>query len=245
VTVEPDVGWGEEPTPADLRMTAAGAELTGTSALVRVAGNARATVGTVTVVGTVLTGLGLVTVQELRLDPLASNLALVAAGAGFASVVLGLVYLALRLEKLNVNDVLAVEHWYRDQMRRVKLVVVASWLLIVALVLAGAAAAVTILGQPRAAEPALSLRLSGSGEDRVLGADVSFANLEPGEVVTTRVVGVESGSCAEEVLLQATSRADRTGAATATGTVEKLGCHETFQLVVHRDGEEPIWVAVP
>jgi hypothetical protein len=245
VTGDHDIGWGEEPTPADLRAAAVTADLTGTSALLRIAGNARATVGTVTVVGTVLSGLGLLTLQQLQVDDLTWKLALGAAAAGVASVISGLLYLALRLERLNVDDVLAVDRWYRRQMNRVWLVVAASWLLIGALVLACAAAAQSVLGTPRAAQPALSLQLSGTGEDRALGAEVSVANLDPGEVVTTRVVGVGAGSCAEDVLLQGSSRADRSGTASAAGTVEKLGCHETFQLVVLRAGQELAEVAVP
>jgi hypothetical protein len=246
VTAGEAIGYGEEPTLADLQRAQDAAELTGTAALARVAANARATVGTVALVGTTLTGLGLVSAQSVLVDDLPRLFALAAAATAFAAVLTGLFYLALRVQQLNVNDLNAVGHWLQEQMDRAKFAVAASWLLILAVLLAGVAVGLALyMRLTDGADPALSLRLSGSGEDRVLGADVSVANLEPGEVVTARVVGVESGSCAEELLLQATSRADRTGTATATGTVEKLGCHETFQLVVLRDGEEPIWVAVP
>jgi hypothetical protein len=240
-----EVGYGEEPTEEDRRWAAAVSELTGPSALVRVAGNARATVGTVALVGTALTGLGLLSVPTLAANKVAWWFAVGAATLAFAAVVAGLLYLALRLERVNVEDLDQVKGWYQAQLDRVRLAVVASWLLIGALVLGGAAAGIAIARAPDGPDPTLGLRLSGNGDARTLGADVTVGNLDAGDVVVTRLLGLGSASCDEVVLLQATSRADGTGKATATGTVEKLPCNDTFRLEVRRSGRLLASVTVP
>lgn len=242
---DPEVGYGEEPTAEDRRWAAAVAELTGPSALVRVAGNARATVGTVAVVGTALTGLGLLGIPALSANSTARMLAMAAAAVAFVSVVTGLLYLALRLERVNVEDITQVKGWYQGQLDRVWFAVAASWLLIGALVLAGAAAAMTLLQAPTGPDPALSLGLTGTGEARSLDAAVTIVGLAPGDLVTTRVQGIESGTCDEVVLLQASSRADATGKATAQGAVAELPCNDSFRLDVFRSDEWLAGVTVP
>ncbi|MFD2092892.1 hypothetical protein [Blastococcus deserti] len=238
MTATGPVGEGQEPTPEDRRLMAVAADLGASRALERITSNARATVGTVALVGVVLTGLGLVSVPTLLTDDISRTLALLALLTAFLSVVSGALYLALRLERVNVTDLVEVAAWYERQLARARYAVAASWLLLGALLLAGVATGAALVQAPDGPVPALSLRLSGSGDARVLSTDVTVGGLKPGDLVSTRVVGEASASCPEVVVFQAGSRADRSGTATAAGSLDELPCNETFRLAVSRSGEE-------
>jgi hypothetical protein len=243
--VDPDVGYGEEPTDADVRLAESIRELSGPAALVRVAGNARATVGTIALVGTVLGALGLVSVPAIRTGEAARWLAIAAALMAIASVVSALLYLALRVQRLNIEDLEEVREWYRGQLDRVRFAVAASWLLLAAVLVAGLAAVMSLVHGP---EPtaALSLQLSGQGDSRSLSTQVSVDGLSAGEAVTIHLVGLRSGACPDVVVLQASSTADSAGKAiSSSGTVSSLPCNERFRLEVNHTDRVLGSVTVP
>jgi len=230
---DPAVGYGEEPTDADLRWAESIKELSGPAALVRVAANARATVGTIALVGSVLGGLGLVSIPVLRTGQAVRWLAIAAVLTAIASVVSALLYLALRVQRLNIEDLEEVRGWYNGQLDRVRFAVAASWLLLAAVLIAGLAAVVSLVHGP-VPTAALSLQLSGQGDDRSLHTQVSVDGLPAGDAVAIEVVGLRSGACPDVVVLQASSTADSAGKATSSsGTVGSLPCNERFRLEVN------------
>jgi hypothetical protein len=236
--------YGETPGPEDEVWRAARSELTPQKSLARITANARATVATTALVGTLLTGLGLVSGQTLLTGGLARWAALGAAAAALASVLTGLVYLAQRLRDVNPRDLGAVERWYVDQFRRARLAVAASWLLVPAVVLAGVAVVATLL-PGGTAEPALGLRVAGSGAARTLDADVTVSGQPLAAVVRVRLLGI-GGTCPAEVLLTGRGRADRSGKVTLSGHVAPVpACHGAFRLEVSGDGVEAATLTVP
>ena len=196
------------------------------------------------VVGTLLTGLGLVSAQSLLADDVARSLALIAVGLAVLAVLVGLVYLALRLERVNDQNLADVERWYTSQFRRARLAVVASWLLVVAVLVAAAAATVSVIQSGSDQDPALELQLSGAGDARQLHAGVKVSGLAAGSGVVIRVVGV-AGSCPEVVLLEGRSTADNQGKAEASSTIESLPCNAQFRLEVSGDGVRNRSLVVP
>ena len=109
-----DVGYGEDATEDDLWESTA-KELTPDKSLARIAANAKFTVATVTVVGAVLTALGLVTVQTVNMDRTSRILADLSVSAGLLAVLLALLYLALRVREVNAQNLVQVEDWYRSE----------------------------------------------------------------------------------------------------------------------------------
>ena len=89
-----DVAYGEDADREDPWDIAA-QELTPGKSLARIVANARFTVATVTVVGAVLTALGLITVQAVVADHIARVFAVFSIGATLLAVLLALLYLAL------------------------------------------------------------------------------------------------------------------------------------------------------
>jgi hypothetical protein len=239
------VGFGADPGPDDERWQAARSELTPEKSLARITANARATVATTALVGTLLTGLGLVSGQTMLGGGLARWAALGAAAVALTSVLTGLVYLAQRLREVNPRDLGAVRQWYEQQFRRARLAVAASWLLVLAVLLAAVAVGATLVPGGGSGEPALGLRVAGSGAARAVDADVTVSGLPAAAVVRVLVLGV-GGSCPEAVLVTARGRADRSGKVTLTGHVAPApACHRAFRLEVSGDAVRTAGLTVP
>lgn len=238
------VGYGETPEQADERWETASGELTPEKSLSRVNTNARATVGSVTLVGTLLTGLGLLSAQTLPTGGPVRGFALAAAAAAGIAVLLALLYLALRLERLNVQDIGEVENWYHRQFRRAYLAVAASWLLVLAVVLAAVTAVLGLahVGRP---EPALGLRLAGTGDQRTVEADVSVSGLDPGALVVVRILGVAAAACPEVVLFDSRNTADQSGKVSLKSSIGSLPCNSAFRLDVQGEAVVPGSLTVP
>jgi hypothetical protein len=240
----PAVGYGVAPDPADEQWQTAAEGLTPQESLSRINANARATVGAVTLIGTLLTGLGLLSAQALPTEGPTRGFALAAAAAAGLSVLLALLYLALRLERLNVADIEQIKGWYKRQFRRARLAVLASWLLILAVVLAAVTAVLGLapVGRP---EPALGLRMIGIADKRTVTADVAVSGLHPGALVVVRVVGLAADACPEVVLLDSRNRADQSGKVAVSSSIGSLPCNSAFRLDVEGDAVVPGSLTVP
>ena len=155
-------------------------ELSPVPSLKRIGASARFTVSTVSVVATALTAFGLVAAAWLSAYPYVRVLAFAAAGAAAIALLCALGYLALRLEKRNWQNNVLVEKWYNNQFRRAGLVAAASWLLIVAVVLAGTAGTIAAVDASKADAPVLGLEVAGTGHQCTVTATVSVDHLAPG-----------------------------------------------------------------
>jgi hypothetical protein len=189
--VNGDVTYGVEADPRDPWVAAAGS-LTPDKSLGRIAANARFTVGTVTVVGTALTALGLVTVAAVSENTVARALALAAVVLATLAVVLALSYLTVRLERLNVSDLEQVRSWYLRQFRRTWLPASAGWLLVIAVVLSAGAGIGAALHQASTPEPQLSLSTTGIGRNSTLTAHAVVYDLDPGTDVIVEITAMSS-----------------------------------------------------
>jgi hypothetical protein len=183
-------------------------ELYPVPSLARISTNAKFTVSTVSIVATALTAFGLVTAASLSAYRPVQLLASAAAGMALLALLCALSYLALRLEKRNYEDNQNVRKWYAKQFRRAGLVVAASWLLILAVLLAAAAGTVAAVNASKADAPVLGLAVTGAGHERTVTATVSIDHLQPGDIVTLRVT---SGT--GQVIIIGETNADSTGSA--------------------------------
>jgi hypothetical protein len=133
--------------PADQAWVDLAAQLTPANSLARIDSATNRAVTTVTVLGTLLTGLGAVSAGQLTHSAAARALAattVILAAAAVASALTAQVLTITR--RLNPADLEEVRAWYRRQFRtRAYAAQIATMLLIAAALSAGATAAATIL----------------------------------------------------------------------------------------------------
>lgn len=228
------------PVAPDDPMSAMRGQLQAVPSLQRIGASARFTVSTVSVVATALTAFGLVTAAWLSAYPVVPVLAAAAAGTAGLALLCALVYVALRLEKRNWENNELVEKWYRNQFRRAGLVVAASWLLLGAVLLAGAAGALAVVDASHADTPVLGLAVAGTGHQRTVTATVSVDHLAPGTVVKL-LVSSEAG----QVVIVGETNADATGTARLDASVACAAGNTSYRLEVLVNGQRRGALAVP
>jgi hypothetical protein len=198
----------------DSAWESAAAELTPDKSLARVDARAQQIVGTVSLVGVVLTGFGLAGSTLGHLGD-ARWFAAAATAAAVCAVLLALGASLLRVRPaLAPGNLLEVEAWYRAQFRRAYPIVAAGWLLLVGMALAGVAVGIVLI-QGRSSDPMISVANAGAGGGSKLTVRVEFAALDPGELVRTEVTGLRAGA-APRSLARAVTRAGAGGASTTT-----------------------------
>lgn len=228
------------PVSPDDPLAAMRSELFSLPSLERIGANAKFTVSTVSVVATVLTAFGLVSVAWLSAYPGIQVLAGAAASAAALALLCALGYLTLRIEKGNWQNDVLVAKWYEKQFRRAGLAVVASWLLIVAVVLACTAGTIAAVDASRADVPVLGLEVAGTGQQRTVTAAVSIDHLAPGDVVTLRVT---SGT--GQVVMVGKTDADSTGSARLDAALSGAPGNVGYRLEVLVNGRERGMLQVP
>jgi hypothetical protein len=193
-------------------------QLDPTTTLTRIGERARFTVGAVSAVGTALTALGLLSADRLLQPGLARVVALVATMTATTAVALALSYLALRVTWINRRNLTEVENWLESELRRVRYVVWAGRLIVVAVLAAGAAGVLSaLLTTPRANLVVQLLQDAGGGKATV---QVKIDGGRPGEHY--RVSLGRTGAGAAPPLLAAELMADGSGYAELDATVEGL-----------------------
>jgi hypothetical protein len=137
-----------EPDPRVLAWQELAEELTPAKSLARVDAATNRVLTSVTVVGTVLTGLGLLAAGQPTRNAVASGLSLVAVMAAVLAVAFALTAQVLTIRRgLNTNNLVAVRAWHHDQFRRRAYPArAASVLLLVAILFAGGAATAGVVG---------------------------------------------------------------------------------------------------
>jgi hypothetical protein len=209
----PEVAVGAPVTERVRVWREAAAELTPARSLARVDEKARQVATQVGLVGTLLTGLGLLGAD--RLDELVvRRLALAAVCAAVAAVVLSVGALLLQFRPaLATGDLAEVERWYRGQFRRAYAVVAAGVLVLTALVLAGGVAVAALADEADPAppgDPVVSIHVAGAD----LVVDVRATGRKPGEALTLAVLG--EGPAGTVPLARAATQAGADGVAAAT-----------------------------
>ncbi|NES12512.1 MULTISPECIES: hypothetical protein [Micromonospora] len=177
----------------DLLWEEAAAELVPAKSLARIDERARRAVTAISLVGTLVTGLGLVAGGQVAGSRSAKVLGVAAVVAAVAAVVLALGALLLRLPRHRValGNLAEVEGWYRREFGRAWGVVAAGCLTMIAVLLAGTASVVALTDRSGDA-PTLSLRLTGTGTEAVLTARVGMTGVDPDAVLRTELTGVRA-----------------------------------------------------
>jgi hypothetical protein len=143
------VGKSETVSADDRLWRDATAELTPARSLARIDDHAKQVLGTISVVGTLLTGLGLIAGTRLEHSTVGRWLAIAAVGAAALAVVVAWWYQLLRLTAgFRPGNLIDVKHWYEQQFRRAYGVWAAGVLLLVAIVLAATGAMVVLAAGP-------------------------------------------------------------------------------------------------
>ncbi|MER7273181.1 hypothetical protein ABT369_01865 [Dactylosporangium sp. NPDC000244] len=173
---------------------AAAEELTPARSLARIDERAKQVVTSVSLVGTLVTGAGLVAGTRYDQGGWGRGLAIAAVGAAVLAVVTALGLLLMRPPRLGValQDVAEVRRIYLGQFQRAYVAVAAGALLLLALLLAGAAAVVVLAGGPRAAGPELSVTVTGTGADTRVAVRAELHEVAAGATVRAEVTGVPS-----------------------------------------------------
>jgi hypothetical protein len=221
------------PADADRRLRAWQAladELTPAHSLARIDAATARVLANVTVVGTLLTGLGLLAAGLPGPGGAARALALAAVVAAVLAVGCALSAQVLTIRTgLNTNNLAEVKEWYRGQFRRRAYPTrAATLLLLTAILLAGGAAVVALVGRD---EARLALSVSqiddpspatGSppGGGTTLTVDVAFHARTAGGTATVVVTATGSGDTA--VLARAALTAGADGTATRTITIRQV-----------------------
>jgi hypothetical protein len=152
---------GRPTSAADLAWAALAAQLTPAASMARIDTVTSRAVGTITVLGLLLTGLGALGASQLARDsPAATALAAATVMVATLSVACALTAQVLTISRrLNPADLIQVKAWYHRQFTlRARATQAATILLILASLLAGATAATTLLTAPAPTQPATSSR---------------------------------------------------------------------------------------
>lgn len=197
--------------------------------LTRMNDKAKQVVTSVTLVGTVLAGFGLIAPATLPLPPAARGLAIGAVAAAVLAVALGLGSLLLHFDPaIRPNNITEVQAWYRLQFGRARLVVAAGWVLLLALALAAAAAFVTLI-DPARPDPLVVLQATGGAAgDIQVSARVEIAGMQPGDTLLIDLAAVDAGT--RTITARAVGHPAANGTATVTLTDPKFPAGSTAEV---------------
>ena len=173
-----------EPTAADRRWQALADELAPAKSLQRLDAAGGRVVSTVSVVATVLTGLGLLAAGLSNLPGLGRGLAVVAAVLAVAALLAALAGQRVTVTHgLNLENRPEVEAWFAEQFpRRARMARWATGLLVTAVGCAGLAAVVSLLVGGNEA-PTLAVTRTADA----VTVDLTFRGLDPDQVATATV----------------------------------------------------------
>ena len=177
---------GEAPTANDLMWIAAAQELAPAKSLAQIQDISKFLLGSVALVGTLITGFGLVTPDAVRRNTFGFVLAVILA---LGSLIFALLAAVPRAADLNLVDLTDVEAWYGAQIRqrrfRATLSAVALGL---AILVAGGTAVVSSFPAPVAST---SLQVVGVGSSAKLQAAVHFKGMPKGSEASFRLEGLK------------------------------------------------------
>jgi hypothetical protein len=229
-------GAGRPVSAQDRVWSAAAEELSAAKSLVRLDERAKQVVTNVSLVGSVITGLGLLAGTRLDQPGPGRVLAVCAVGVALVAMVLAWGAQLLRFQPaVATGNLLEVRDWYRRQFRRAYAVVAAGVLLLVALVLAGIAAVVLLTGDPGGTGPGVSVQVAGTGAAAKLSVRVRMDGLDAGQAVSTDVVGVLPGG-SRVTLAREVSRAGGDGSVVSTVEVPGVGTYSAVEVGVDVPG---------
>jgi hypothetical protein len=207
-------------------------ELTPDRMLARIGERARFTVSAVSVVGSVVAGLGLLSVERAALPGPGRPLVLASVALAAIALLLSLSYLVVRPRYVRLGNLEEVDGWLTAEKRRIGLVVWSSRLLLAAVVFAIAAAVTVVMSSSSVST--VSVQLTGTGkQEATVQATVSGAS--PGERFTVRLLSAPDA--AGPALMVGQLTADGSGKATLSATVGELPATQRVTAQLSRQRE--------
>jgi hypothetical protein len=223
----------DDPTPDDQIWQEASAQLAPAKSLERTNDNARSLAASLGLISSLITGVGLLSIDRLRSNFAALTLVEIAAALGAGGVLLSVIALIFREKTVHLGNLDEVKAWYTSQERRGWILTVAGALLVAGILVGVVGSGVAVLStQPTSS---LSLQLSGNGSDKMISAKIAIDGLMPGTRVDSQVIGQRANSMV--TLFQNVSLADSTGKVDLTGDVPLHEPFVSFELQVTPQGQ--------
>ncbi|GLW46486.1 hypothetical protein Stsp02_21480 [Streptomyces sp. NBRC 14336] len=210
--------------------------------LTRNAANAKYVLTSVSLLGTLVSVIGLASLGELTRRPELLVFAALAVVLVLAAVLLALWTLVLRSRRVNLDDLEDVKAWYEGEFAHAGKVAAAGRLLCAGLLVAG----VTALVAAVVPHPSYRVGLDGvrsAAQDR-LTASAGVTDADPDAVLTMTVTGSDA-SGANTVLTRSRGTPDADGAATFRVSVDSPRNYATYTVVLTADGERVAALTLP
>jgi hypothetical protein len=214
-----------ESDPQTLAWTALADELTPAKSLARIEAATTRVITNVTVVGTILTGLGLLGAGLSTITGTARGLAIAAAAAAAAAVACALAAQVLTIRtNLNTRNIQELKTWYRQQFRRRAYPTRAATILLISAILLAGAATTTALMQPLEDKPVIGItqtQISAAETPTqtprtTVAVEVTFRDLTPTDTLTLTV------TAGNTTIARAATTPQLDGTATRTITIPDI-----------------------
>lgn len=218
-----------DPCESDLRWQAAADELAPHKSLQRIGANARAAVGTISVVATLLAGLGTFAATQITNNPGLVYAAAASVAFSTAATALSLSIFINRGEKVAISDLTAVERWYQKELKKARLAAWGGLSLIAAIVIAGgtAIAGLTLGASDHSIEAQMGVAASKKGNASQV--HVSVRVIDAPEKGSVLVALKDDGKI---TWLNATVQPNNDGLAVLEQDLETSGYHPPMRLDV-------------
>jgi uncharacterized membrane protein len=182
---------------------------------------AKFVVSTVTVVGTLITGLGLVLGARVTSTFLGRTLAGISVGLAASAVALSVACLVVGgAHVLSPGDTMQVQRWYKGQQRRGTIVGVAGILLVLSVALGAVAAGMTMAGIV-SGQPNLTATITSDKGNWDISAQGKIDGLNPQDGISITLTGIRQGRSSVK-LAQQVSRAGSQGNVSVSLAVKAL-----------------------
>jgi FlaG/FlaF family flagellin (archaellin) len=235
-----DVAYGEAPDPDDPWARAA-AELGPEKSLVRAGEKARFTVSLVSLVATILTAFGFLTLGNIRTQP-ARGLAMAAVALAVLALLVAMVYLLPRLQRVAIGNLQAVEDYFKRELAFTRVVSFASVLLLIALVLAATAAAFALASGPPTT-PQASISISNGSSDTTVKGSLHVQGLPAFARVVVSMTASTGG--ASRPIYWQVATTDASGTVAVDAEVDGLPGVQSVTMVADLPGRPDVTISLP
>jgi hypothetical protein len=230
-------------SPDTQRWRVAAAELAPAKSYARLMDNGRFVITTVSTVGVLITGFGLIGADRLSDSTGPRVLAAAAVAIAVAAILLALWPLLAVRRDINLDNLAEVKAFYNDGLRKSKLITAAGRTVALALACAGIAGSWAAVesgaGPPQ--QTAASLTVLADPKDAKVHATASVAGQQPGTRVTLRLTAEAPGQPARTVVAGA-AEAGGDGSATWDETIAAVPGATRYTLIVSPSGQEAVTI---
>lgn len=230
-------------SPDTKRWQVAAAELAPAKSYARLMDNGRFVITTVSTVGVLITGFGLIGADRLSDSPGPRVLAAAAVAIAVAAILFALWPLLAVRKDINLDNLAEVKAFYNDGLRKSKLITAAGRTLALALACAGVAGSWAAVesgaGAPQSI--AASVTVLADLKNTKVHATASLAGLPPGARVRLRLTAEAPGQ-RDRTVIAGAAEVGGDGKATWDETIAAVPGATRYALTVSPSGEEALTV---